>query len=266
MGVNKQIEENLKVITLKAIEQGMDKIAGIFDQYTAKIGQEIASINQKISNLESRIDNLERLSLSAGARKTVALQTPSETITASELNKPPASYIPPRQPARRNLQPASFVSGEDITGGKIDREGFREYRPARGGIVEEKHVKVSVFSRELNRRREAEAASATSPEGRTVVISHRVREDTTAGPPVSSPVYTQQQTVPENKGEIEEWLYRTETSFTEMPTETRRDVMPHYTQLKLFLCKNKKVKDSNCIGCLIQNTIDCPLYKPTSKA
>ncbi|MEM2145763.1 MAG: hypothetical protein QW279_10405, partial [Candidatus Jordarchaeaceae archaeon] len=60
--------------------------------------------------------------------------------------------------------------------------------------------------------------------------------------------------------------HRTETSFTEMPTETRRDVMPHYTQLKLFLCKNKKAKDSNCVGCLIQNTIDCPLYKPTSKS
>lgn len=284
MGVDRQIEENLKVVTLKAIEQRMDKIAGIFDQYTAKIGQELASINQKLSYLESRIDNLEKVSPpTIGARKTVALQTQPETITASEL-KSPASYTITRQPARRNLQPATFVSGEDTTGRRTQREEFREYRPVRGGIVEEKHVKVSVFSRELDRRREAEAASATPPEGRTVVISHRVREDTATSPPMSRPVYTQQQTipeasapiisspgytqqetVPESRAELEDWLHKTETSFTEMPTETRRDVMPHYTQLKLFLCKNKKAKDSACIGCLIQNTIDCPLFKPTSK-
>jgi hypothetical protein len=268
--VDKKVEETLKVLTLKAIEQGMEKIAGIFDKYTVKIGQEIDSINQKIMNLESRIDRLEK-SVSPLGLSPVASQTPTKTTISSELASS-SSYspaIPTRQPAKRNLEPASFASGEDTTMRKPQREVFREYRPARGGIVEEKHVKVAVFSKELDRRKEA--ASATPPEGRTVVISHIVRDDMAASEPISRPSYTPQEdasetkTAPENKVEIEEWLRKTENSFNEMPSETRREVMPHYTRLKLYLCKDKSQKDSACARCLIQNTIDCPLYSPAPK-
>lgn len=270
MGVDKKVEETLKVLTLKAIEQGMEKITGLFDKYSAKIGQEIDSINQKIMNLETRIDSLERSSPSLGLRNPVATQIPAKTMVSSELT-PSASYsatLQTRQSAKRNLEPASFAPGEDTTMRKPQREVFREYRPARGGIVEEKHVKVSVFSRELDRR--TEAVSDRPSEGRTVVIS-QVRENMPVNEPINRPIYTLQavtpaaRTVPENKVEIEEWLRKTESSFDEMPSETRREIMPHYSQLKLYLCKEKKQKDSACTKCLIQNTIDCPLFSIAPK-
>ncbi|MEM3587420.1 MAG: hypothetical protein QXO71_08885 [Candidatus Jordarchaeaceae archaeon] len=69
----------------------------------------------------------------------------------------------------------------------------------------------------------------------------------------------------ENKEKIKEWLNSVERSFNEMPLEKQEEVMSRYTQLRALTCKSKKEIDASCIGCLIVNTIDCPLFNRTSK-
>lgn len=41
---------------LKKLEQGIEKIAEVFDQYTEAVRQEIAFINQRMTELESKVD------------------------------------------------------------------------------------------------------------------------------------------------------------------------------------------------------------------
>ncbi len=261
MVADKRIEETLKVLNLKVFEQGIEKIAGAFDEYTAKMGQELAFMNQRITNIECRLDNLEKLVSSSSIRKEAALQIPLETGASSEIASSESLTPPPlpRQTVKRRLEPASFVPEEISKVRKHPREGFRGYIPVRGSIKEEKHVRASVFARELNKRQEV--AFVAAPGERTVTISHSVRRDTSANEPINISGNTSEVTALKNRKDIEEWLRRTEVCFNDLDFKTQEEVMLNYTQLKAFLCKDKKEKDYTCMVCLIKDTIDCPLYK-----
>ncbi|WXG39532.1 MAG: hypothetical protein WED07_01635 [Candidatus Freyarchaeum deiterrae] len=182
---------------LKKLEQGIEKIAEVFDQYTEAVRQEIAFINQRMTELESKVDGAASWSSYTGEKRearpiSLGSREPADFVTAARDQTPPSvsrtpsvaaagtpqgrQYISektyaasPReaeaaggrspsqarqQPARREMQPSSFgeSSGEEAIG---------TYRPARGGIVEEKYVKPSVFSKEMNK---LEAAAAATPQ------------------------------------------------------------------------------------------------------
>ncbi|MGQ9720920.1 MAG: hypothetical protein ACUVXA_06305 [Candidatus Jordarchaeum sp.] len=66
----------------------------------------------------------------------------------------------------------------------------------------------------------------------------------------------------ESKKEMQEVLQQIEKSFNKMILEEQEEIIPRYITLKTFLCKEKKEMDSSCIKCLINNSIDCPLFKP----
>ncbi|MEM3526356.1 MAG: hypothetical protein QXV37_02990, partial [Candidatus Jordarchaeaceae archaeon] len=177
----KQVEE-----ALNRLEQGLEKIAEVFDQYTETVRQEIAFINQRIMDLESKIEtttNWSSFSIGETARTKptppASKSPPIETSISREKEYTPAkSYTAPppqeaeitasrrpsqiRPPTRRGAEPASLVTREDIgIGGSSEAEGFGGYRPMRGGIVEEKYVRPSVFSREMSK---LEAAAAAAPQ------------------------------------------------------------------------------------------------------
>ena len=192
MGRDKKVEE-----ALNRLEEGIEKIAEVFDQYTETVRQEIAFINQRILDLESKIDNIENwASFSGETPKNLPLRTEAAPETTSQMRpkptpivsrptpseeytpqmreepapvedsySPPVRTTPPRQPARRTIEPASFISKDLELGGTPQEEEFGRYRPSRGGIVEEKFVKPSVFSRELNKLQEAAAAAPQTPYG-----------------------------------------------------------------------------------------------------
>ncbi len=212
MGRDKRVEE-----ALNRLEQGIEKIAEVFDQYTETVRQEIAFINQRILDLESKIDNIENwhsfsgetpkhlplrpeaapeTTSQMGTKPTpmVSRPTPIEDYTqqmqeeptpAEESYSPPARTPPPRQPARRTIEPASFISKEDLGlgGAPSQEEEIGRYRPSRGGIVEEKFVKPSVFSRELNKLQEAAATAPQTlygPGGVTPPPSMQLRQQISA--------------------------------------------------------------------------------------
>ncbi len=193
MGKDKKVEE-----ALKRLEQGIEKIAEVFDHYTETVRQEIAFITQKITDLESRIDGIETWTSFSGEGGE-AIRRPSFRIErpAATVSKPPLveGYTPPtreeyppaetyaarsrgadeeagyrpstptRQPERRP-EPASYVTKEELgIGEPSQEEGFGGYRPMRGGIVEEKFVKPSVFSKEMNKLHDAAATAAQTPYG-----------------------------------------------------------------------------------------------------
>jgi hypothetical protein len=193
MGRDKKVEE-----ALNRLEQGIEKIAEVFDQYTETVRQEIAFINQRILDLESKIDSIENwASFSGETPKYFPLEpkeapeappqmrpkptpivhepTPSEEYTPQIREEPtpveesypaPVRTPPTRQPTRRTIEPASFISKENLgSGGAPSQEEFGRYRPSRGGIVEEKFVKPSVFSKELNKLQEAAATAPQTPYG-----------------------------------------------------------------------------------------------------
>nr|MDO8082922.1 hypothetical protein [Candidatus Freyarchaeota archaeon] len=183
---------------LKKLEQGIEKIAEVFDQYTEAVRQEIAFINQRMKELESKVEGAASWSsftgerreaarpISLGGREPADFMTAARDQTPTSVSRTPSvaaagtpqgrQYISektyaesPReaeaaggrspsqarqQPARREMQPSSFgeSSGEEAIG---------TYRPAHGSIVEEKYVKPSVFSREMNKLEAAAAAAAT---------------------------------------------------------------------------------------------------------
>ncbi|WXG42371.1 MAG: hypothetical protein WED07_16665 [Candidatus Freyarchaeum deiterrae] len=261
MGAEKKVEETLKVLNLKVLEQGMEKIAGAFDQYIEQMNREFAAMNQRMTDIECRLENLEKLSTSSSFGNEAALQilpasgTSSESSSSTSLTPIP----PPRQPVKRRLEPASFLVKEDLNAGKPPREGFGGYRPARGSIDDEKHVKVSVFTRELDKRKQA--SSITPDGGRKVIIAHNLREDTTANEPIDLLKLTPRDLDPRNRREIEDWLCKTEGCFNDLELKTQEEVMINYTQLKSFLCKEKREKGSSCTGCLVQDTLVCPLCK-----
>jgi hypothetical protein len=257
MGADKKVEETLKVLNLKALEQGMEKIAGAFDQYTTQMSKELAVINQRISDIEFRLDNLEKTSPSMGV-SAAALQIATEAGSSSEITTSITPAPKPKQPVKRHLEPVTF-SKEKVKAEKPPREGFRGYRPTRGSIDDEEHVKVSVFSKELDKRKQD--ASFTPGDGRRIIIAHSVREDATTTEPIDVLRLAPKDIEPQNKQEIEEWLYKTEGCFNELDPKTQEEVMINYTQLKAFLCKDMSEKNPSCKRCLVQNTIVCPLYK-----
>ncbi|MHA1580467.1 MAG: hypothetical protein ACTSUQ_12695, partial [Candidatus Freyarchaeota archaeon] len=83
--------------------------------------------------------------------------------------------------------------------------------------------------------------------------------------PVQAQKYTSLESYIESVEEIEETLHSIEQYFSDLPLEKQEEIMPRYIKLRTFLCKDKKEKDFSCVGCLIGNTIDCPLFKPEPK-
>ena len=82
---------------------------------------------------------------------------------------------------------------------------------------------------------------------------------------VQAQKYTSLESDIESTEEIEETLHSIEQYFSDLPLEKQEEIMPRYIKLRTFLCKDKKEKDFSCVGCLIGNTIDCPLFKPEPK-
>lgn len=91
------------------------------------------------------------------------------------------------------------------------------------------------------------------------------KEDTQIVGQAHATVNASQEINLQNKEEIEKWLSDIENHFDEMPVEKQEETMPRYIQLRVLTCKNKKETGSSCIGCLISNTIDCPLFNLVSK-
>jgi hypothetical protein len=102
-------------------------------------------------------------------------------------------------------------------------------------------------------------------EEETVNVPQEVKEDILAAEQVPMPESTSQEIDLENREEVEKWLRNIESHFEEMPVEMQEETMPRYIQLRTHICKDKIVTDSSCIGCLIGNTIDCPLFSRNSK-
>ena len=206
MGKNKKVEESLK-----RLEKGIERIAEVFDQYTETVRQEIAFINQKIIDLESRIDSIENWSsftVEGGETREAPAGTGLSAELASRAGEKSAHFesAPPaedyrtrveasttlqreargvesrpasttRTPAGRRLEPASFITREHRA--ETGEEGFGGYRPVRGGIVEEKFVRPSVFSKEMNRLHEAASTPQTpyGPGGYTPPPSMQLRSE-----------------------------------------------------------------------------------------
>ncbi|MGQ9721850.1 MAG: hypothetical protein ACUVXA_11080 [Candidatus Jordarchaeum sp.] len=191
MGKDKRVEE-----ALKRLEQGIEKIAEVFDQYTETVRQEMAFVNQKITDLESRIDGIESWSSFAGEggetrprvtprptplskasvlerytpptieEYTPAVETHATRPSVSEAETGYMPSTPTRQPTRRTIEHASFVTKEDLgIGGPSRDEGAGGYRPIRGGIVEEKFVKPSVFAKEMNKLHDQAVVATQTPYG-----------------------------------------------------------------------------------------------------
>ncbi|WXG39798.1 MAG: hypothetical protein WED07_03065 [Candidatus Freyarchaeum deiterrae] len=99
----------------------------------------------------------------------------------------------------------------------------------------------------------------------TVNVSQDVKVDIPPAEQVPIPESASQEIDLDNKEEIEKWLRNTESRFEEMPVEMQEETMSRYIQLRTNICKDKMGTDSSCIGCLIGNTIDCPLFNRTSK-
>nr|MDO8083082.1 hypothetical protein [Candidatus Freyarchaeota archaeon] len=96
-------------------------------------------------------------------------------------------------------------------------------------------------------------------------VSQDVKEDIPIAEQLHIPEHTSQEIRLENKEEIERWLSNTENHFEEMPVEKQEETMPRYIQLRTLTCKDKIGVSPFCIGCLINNTIDCPLFNRTLK-
>nr|MDO8082649.1 hypothetical protein [Candidatus Freyarchaeota archaeon] len=95
-----------------------------------------------------------------------------------------------------------------------------------------------------------------------VIVPYKVKEQIPGAEPNHMPGYTSPNKYFENKEMVEKWLSNTERSFSQMTLEMQEDIMPRYIQLRALTCKDKKEMSSSCIGCLIGNTIDCPLFNP----
>lgn len=97
------------------------------------------------------------------------------------------------------------------------------------------------------------------------IESQPSKEDASISEQAHATVNTSQDMNFQNKEEIEKWLSDIENNFDEMPTEKQEETMPRYVQLRVLTCKDKKATSPSCIGCLIGNTIDCPLFNRVSK-
>lgn len=104
-----------------------------------------------------------------------------------------------------------------------------------------------------------------TPEEVTDIVSQDVEEINPITEQVHIPEHASQEPRLETKEEIEKWLSNTENQFELMPVEKQEEIMPRYIQLRALICKNKKDTGPSCIGCLIGNTIDCPLFNRTMR-
>ncbi|MEM2145244.1 MAG: hypothetical protein QW279_07780 [Candidatus Jordarchaeaceae archaeon] len=114
-------------------------------------------------------------------------------------------------------------------------------------------VKVEIPIDEHTQEAVTSIESQTSKEGASIVEQ------------AHTAVNASQDTNLQSKEEIEKWLSDIENHFEEMPVEKQEEIMPRYVQLRVLTCKDKKATGPSCIGCLIGNTIDCPLFNRVSK-
>ncbi|MBS7251463.1 MAG: hypothetical protein KIH08_12880 [Candidatus Freyarchaeota archaeon] len=98
--------------------------------------------------------------------------------------------------------------------------------------------------------------------GETATIVQEVKEKEPSGKQKVLQGYSSLENDAESKKEMEEVLEQIEKSFGEMSLDEQEEIMPRYAKLKIFLCKDKRETDTSCIKCLINETIDCPLFKP----
>lgn len=95
-----------------------------------------------------------------------------------------------------------------------------------------------------------------------VIVPYRAKEKILSSEPNQMPGYTSPRNYFENREMVEKWLSNTEHSFNKMSLEMQEKIIPRYTQLRTIICREKKEMSSSCMGCLIGNTIDCPLFNP----
>jgi vacuolar-type H+-ATPase subunit H len=98
--------------------------------------------------------------------------------------------------------------------------------------------------------------------GETATIIQEVEEKKPSGKQKALQGYSSLEKDTEGRKEMEEVLEQIEKSFSEMSLDEQEEIMPRYTKLKIFLCKDRIETDASCIKCLINETIDCPLFKP----
>lgn len=85
---------------LKKLEQGIEKIAEVFDQYTEAVRQEIAFINQRMTELESKVDGAASWSSYTGEKRearpiSLGSREPADFVTAARIKLPRQSVEPP---------------------------------------------------------------------------------------------------------------------------------------------------------------------------
>jgi hypothetical protein len=104
--------------------------------------------------------------------------------------------------------------------------------------------------------------SVIESEEKIVNATLDVRED----PQITESNLMQERTLLENdsesRKEMQEVLQQIERRFSEMSLEEQEEIMPRYIKLRTFFCKDREGTSFSCVGCLLSNSIDCPLFKP----
>lgn len=139
-----------------------------------------------------------------------------------------------------------------------------ELQKTEGTLTESPLQKQNMVKKLLGEKIEGITAGAVNiaAGGETATLVQKVEEKEPSGKQKVSQGYSLLEKDTESKKEMEEVLEQIEKSFSEMSLDEQEEIMPRYTKLKIFLCKDKKETDASCIKCLINETIDCPLFKP----
>jgi len=131
-------------------------------------------------------------------------------------------------------------------------------------LTESPLQKENIVGKPLGEKIEGVTVEAVSmaASGETATIIQEVEEKKPSGKQKALQGYSSLEKDTISKKEMEEVLGQIEKSFSEMSLDEQEEIMPRYTKLKIFLCKDRIETDASCIKCLINKTIDCPLFKP----
>lgn len=129
-------------------------------------------------------------------------------------------------------------------------------------LTESTLQKMNMVEKTLGEKGITAGTANTATDKETATIVQEVKEKELLGKQKVLQEYSSLENEAESKKEMEEVLEQIEKSFGEMSLDEQEEIMPHYTKLKIFLCKDKKETDASCVKCLISETIDCPLFKP----
>ncbi|MEM3562526.1 MAG: hypothetical protein QXR19_04815 [Candidatus Jordarchaeaceae archaeon] len=154
--------------------------------------------------------------------------------------------------------------GISIKSGSPEFAVSEELQKAEETLTESTLQKENIVGNPLGEKIEGVIAEATNMAagGETATIIQEEKEKKPSGKQNVFEGYSSLEKDTESKKEMEEVLGQIEKSFGEMSLDEQEEIMPHYTKLKIFLCKDKRETDASCIKCLINETIDCPLFKP----